>query len=131
MLTARLLPQFYLRWHYSAALARYWQVAANLLWFVTHFFSLALLVKTFFAPWRRLGESYPTGFRPSEFLAAFFVNFLMRLVGIIIRALMILVGLLVWAVAALGALAGFVLWLALPLVIAGLILVGLKLLLWP
>jgi hypothetical protein len=123
------LPLSYLGWHYTLALQDLAGIYRNILRFVYHFFSLPVLVRTIFAPWRRLGEAYPSGMLDiSGKLAAFFINSMMRLVGAIIRLWMILFGSLVWLLAAILGLVTFVLWLVLPpLLILGLIL-SLKLL---
>jgi len=79
------LVRAYIFWHYSAALGAWWQIYVNSLWFLFHFFSIPILFRTLFAPWRRLAESYPKGFSPKAVAETLLINFLMRLVGFIFR----------------------------------------------
>jgi len=83
----------YFKWHYSRAILEFTQVYKTLLKFVYNFFSIPILIKTFFSPWRRLGEAYPKDKMDFENMASTFViNSLMRLVGIFMRSLLILIG---------------------------------------
>ena len=77
----------YFFWHYSLALAAWWRIYGNLLWFLYHFFSLPIIIRTLFAPWRRLAEPYPKGFNPAATAETLVVNGLMRLIGLIIRSI--------------------------------------------
>ncbi|MBI2100113.1 MAG: hypothetical protein HYT48_02105 [Candidatus Vogelbacteria bacterium] len=111
------LPLHYLWWHYTLAL---WDLAIILrdLWlFLFRFFSLPTLVRTLLAPWRRLAESYPSGFNPQAVLEIVVVNTLMRLVGFIFRLVMIVISIIVLIAAAILGVIFFLLWLLSPLII--------------
>ena len=123
------LPLAYLGWHYTLALRDLGQLSTNLLTFVYRFFSLPTLAKTFFAPWRRLGETYKKGFYPGAWLETFILNSLMRLFGIFFRTILIISGSVVWLAALLVAVFAWVGWLLLPLVVPVLFFSGLHLLL--
>lgn len=122
------LPVHYLYWHYFLAWRDGWQIYRDLLWFVNHFFSINLLVKTWFSPWRRLGETYRGGFNLSAWLAALVINLTMRLVGIIARTALITVGVLSWLLVFLSGLVSVFIWLLLPLVLLGLLATAIYLL---
>lgn len=115
----------YLNWHYGKAvrsLSRVWQ---NLLFFVSEFFSLKLLFKNFFDPWKRMNDPYPKGFSFKKYLYAFLTNLIVRVVGMIMRAALIIIGLtacltliILYPVVLIG-------WLVLPLIVLALIGFGL------
>lgn len=125
------LPAIYLHWHYLKAPKNYFHIVHNLAWFLVHFFSIEILLRTLFSPWRRLGEEYKKGFRPGEFIETFLLNIIMRFTGAIIRLVFVAVGVVsvigVW----IGAVLFFVVWMLMPLVVAGLIIAGLALMIMP
>lgn len=122
-----ILPFDYLRWHYTLAWRDLILISRNFLWFSYHFFSLPVLVRTLFAPWRRLNEAYPVGFDLGGFLSALFINMLMRLIGFWLRTIMIIVGLAVCLLLFLFSLAVFIVWLFLPFLLLTAMLLGLVL----
>lgn len=111
-------------WYYTSALRNIVLVTGDFLWFWYHFFSLPVLTRTIFAPWRRLDENYAGGFNPSAALATLIVNTLMRLVGVIIRLLTILVGIIFLLVTLALMAAFFCLWFILPLLAPALFISG-------
>lgn len=118
----------YLYWHYTEALKDLWQHLKNFLWFVYHFFSIPVLFHTFFMPWRRMGESYPKGLDIAGFLSTFFINSLMRLVGVLMRFFLILMGLFCLFLTFSAGVVACVIWLALPWFAIILLFSGLRLL---
>ena len=85
----------YLRWHYGRAFADILVVWTNFFWFVLHFFSIPLLARTLFSPWKRLHEEYQLGFHPGVFFSSLIVNFIMRIVGAAARFIIIVMGMLI------------------------------------
>jgi hypothetical protein len=112
-----IVPQ-YIRWHYSRAIADYWRLTATLLWFFFYFFSIGLLLRTLFAPWRRLDEDGGIWFE------RVIVNTLMRGVGAIMRTIVILFGLIVLIGTGFLSLLFFIIWLLLPLFVLALLVQG-------
>jgi len=117
----------YVLWHYKtgmADLARAWK---DILIFVINFFSLPHLFATLATPYRRLSEKGGSGFNPRELLSRLFVNTVMRIVGFVIRLVIITIG--VFAVLIVLTLAPllFIFWLAAPLLILVLFLFGIAL----
>lgn len=123
------LPFAYLGWHYSIALKDFAVIARNSQVFLYHFFSLPILLRTFFSPWRRLGEGYKKGFYPGAWLETFILNLIMRLFGIFFRFWLVLLGFLALLVGLILIILSLVLWLILPFVIIVLFGAGLNLLL--
>lgn len=119
---------YYVVWHYSRSLRDSARFYLTFLWFVYNFFSIPILAGSLFAPWRRMGEAYHSGFNPSAFFSSLIVNTLMRIVGFCVRAVVILIGTIVLIATALLGLLGFFIWLALPLILVLLFLWGIALL---
>lgn len=123
MIVGRLLKSYFL-WHYSFALTAWWRIYGNCLWFLYHFFSVSILIRTLFSPWRRLAENYSSGFVPQVIAETLVVNTLMRLVGFTIRVSFLLFA---WCVIIGAFFLGWltlVLWLVAPLLIPFVFLIG-------
>lgn len=116
------LPR-YLIWHYSVALLDFARAATNLFWFLAHFFSLELIFKTFFVPWKRLGESQ------GAWVGRIVVNSAMRVIGVCMRLLLLACAAVSFALLTCAVIIAFALWLALPFVIIILLAVGIRALL--
>ena len=123
----------YLVWHYSRAIIEFSHIYKNILTFLFNFFSIPILVRSYFAPWRRMGEDYTKNiFIDFEDAAAVFVvNIIMRIVGIVMRTFIILFGLFFVTVVALFYPILLILWLLLPLILIVLVFLGFGLLFKP
>lgn len=89
----------------------------NFVLFVFHFFSISLLLRTWFQKFSRLGEEYKKGFDIESFFSTLIINTLMRIIGFLVRSVLILVGL--FCAVFVGVL-GFLLligWLLFPLLV--------------
>lgn len=105
----------YLYWHYTEAFKDMTRVWTNVLWFLASFFSLGLLLRTFFAPWRRIAETRKSGTFGVENIAEVIVtNTVMRVLGAVMRLCIIFVGALAILVVFWGGLALYLAWLLLP-----------------
>jgi hypothetical protein len=82
----------YLKWHYSQSLKDAVSIWWNFLAFFYHFFSIGILTRTFFKPWRRMKEYYGEGLEIGKLLESFIVNSVLRGVGIVLRTVIILIG---------------------------------------
>lgn len=119
----------YLIWHYSRALVEFSHIYKNIILFVYNFFSVPILLRSYFAPWRRMGEAYPKNvLNFSELFSVLLINLIMRSVGMVMRTIMIVAGLLVLAVILVLYPILIISWLLLPLFIIILILLGFGLL---
>jgi hypothetical protein len=92
----------------------------NYLAYAESSFSILLLVKTFFSPWRRYNWEYPKHVDVYQFFLALTSNIFSRFLGAIMRSVLIVVGALFYCATALIGLLILVAWILLPfLVLAG------------
>lgn len=111
-----------LSWWYGAGLRHQLRVAYG--WFDTilDYFSITLLLKSLFAPFRQISAGRVDGPLGVQ-MRAFFDRLISRCIGATVRAIIIFFGLIAIIVCAIGAIASLVAWLLAPLVpLAGLIL---------
>lgn len=129
-MNAPTLVGYYLIWHYGPAWVDLIRVGQNLLWFVYHIFSVPILIKTFFSPWKRLTEE-PKGNIITDtegVVEAFIVTTLMRIAGVIARACMLVVAVGLLAALSVAGLLLFVVWVVMPVIPPILFLLGVVLL---
>lgn len=115
-----LLPQLlvsYIGWHYTVAFVDMWRIYTNLSWFLFNFFSVRILLSTFFAPWKRLRES---GKGDEGALGALIINPITRFVGVLVRSVTVGTGLFSLLILLLFFFAAVVCWLLMPLILFGL-----------
>jgi len=116
----------YATWHYSTAIKEGFIIWKNFVWFLYHFFSIPLLLKTFFSRFQRMGESYQKGLAIGQNFSTFIVNTLMRIVGMGVRSIVIIFGLaIVVAVSVLGVVL-LALWLVLPFALLLAVIIGIS-----
>lgn len=109
----------YAKWHYSKGAKELVFFCSNILWFITHFFSFSLLIKTLFSPWRKMGESYGRGLDLGRIASTFIVNSLMRFVGFITRTVVLLVGFCVLLSVCIFDLVILLVWFFAPIILLG------------
>lgn len=100
------------------------RVVGNYLWFVANFFSLKLLARTLFSPWRRLSVSGGRG-KEDSFFGALAINTLMRLVGFGIRAATIVAGAVALFITVLISCLAALAWFVFPVIVFFLFFAGL------
>lgn len=115
----------YFKWHYSGALKDSFVVATNLIWFVSNLFSIGLLFRTLFAPWKRVTESHDREAGIEDYFATIAVNMMSRVVGAFIRLAVIAVGLLALLFSLVLTAAFYVVWLTAPALLPLMFLYGL------
>jgi len=89
----------------------------NFLKFGLNYFSVPLLLKTLFSPWRRYTWPYPKAFDIGKHFEIFFSNLISRILGFVLRVFLIFFGLLVEIFIIF---AGFIVllgWLVLPILL--------------
>jgi hypothetical protein len=111
----------YFAWHYSSAFREMFHVWKNLLWFVFRFFSIAQLLNSWFAPWKRItvdrGETWNL-----EDLAGFIVvGCISRIIGFVIRTAVICLGLTCLLITLIGGIGAYIFWIIAPAIIIGLV----------
>lgn len=114
----------YLGWHYSKALYSLTNVWKNFFIFISDFFSINLLLKNFFAPWKRMAENYPKIFELKKYIFTFIANTIVRIVGIIMRTFLILLSLICFLLLFFLYPFCLIIWLFLPLIVIFLIILG-------
>lgn len=120
----------YIIWHYTRAILEFSHIYKNILSFLLNFFSIPILVQSYFAPWRRMGEDYTKNIVTDleDVASVFVVNLIMRIVGMVMRTVIIVFGLLLVSVVALFYPVLLILWLILPLILVVLVMLGFGLL---
>jgi len=107
----------YIQWHYSHGVTNFIQISENLLRGVWRIFAIPTLFRTLLTPWSRLHEEYETGAGIEGWLGVFIVNSLMRIVGAVVRVVVIAFGLVSLIVSSLLFVAGLVVWLLWPVIL--------------
>lgn len=107
----------YVIWHFFDVPRSILSGWKNFLLFGLNYFSIFLLIKTLFSPWRRYQWSYGRGFDLGRYFEVFFSNLLSRILGAIIRIFLIFIGLVAEVLIVLIGLLVFMGWLILPLLL--------------
>lgn len=118
----------YFRWHYTKAFVELYLVWLNFLWFVVHFFSIPQLLTSLIAPWRRMIEQRTKGGDFEDFAGYIIINLLSRVVGAIMRSIVIICGLLCLTIVIVLGGTTLLLWVFMPALAVGSILTGIALL---
>lgn len=119
----------YIEWQFidsSRGILRAWR---NCLKFNLNYWSVVLLLKTFFSHWRRYEYSYGKGFDFKKYFEVFTFNMISRVLGAIMRSFLIVFGLLTEIFIILAGLSVFLFWIFLPFLIILSLWAGIKVLL--
>jgi len=106
---------YYILWHYTKAWSDLFRTIGNYFWFISNFFSINLLLRTLFSPWRRLSVSGGRGGEES-FFGALIINTIMRFVGFFARIIIIVFGVIALIITVVLSLLAILIWLLLPVV---------------
>ena len=115
----------YFKWHYSKAIVSLTKIWKNFLYFLFEFFSIQLLFKNFFDPWKRMTDNYPKSFNLKKYFYAFLANIIIRLVGMLMRLALIIIGLVACLLLIIAYPVAVAIWLLLPLIVIYLLSTGL------
>ena len=107
----------WLSWQFFDVPKEILKVWKNFLKFNLNYFSVPLLIKTFFSPWRKYRMSYGKGFDIGRYIEVFFSNLLFRTLGAIMRSFLIILGLLVEIFIIFCGIIIFLGWLILPILL--------------
>ena len=108
-------------WHYFEMSNNLLDAWKNFLVFNLNYFSIPLLLNTFFSPGRRYKWNYPRGFDIKQYFETFISNLVSRILGAICRVVLILIGIVSEIFVFLFGSVIFLIWLILPvLLLAGL-----------
>lgn len=117
----------WLRWQCIESPRALIKIIGNFLRFNLSFFSIPLLLKTLFYPWRKYHESYGRGFDVKRFFSALSFNTISRILGAIIRIILIVIGGLTELFLLILGLVVFVVWVSSPLLLLMILIFGLYL----
>lgn len=114
-------------WWYGEGLVQSFQIALAIIGKIADFFSLETLVKTWLAPWKN-DVTAAQNLSLGDQLKIWQMNFVSRLVGFVVRTIIIAVSIVLIGITALGG--GLVLgvWLLIPLLVVLLPVLGVRLL---
>lgn len=113
---------YVLSWWYGNGLVGRFKIIKNRLQVTVDFFSISLLIRTLFAPYKQISAEQVDGSIDVK-IRAFFDKLLSRIIGAVIRLFMVIFGLVALAVQTIISGIILIIWLVLPLVpIAGLII---------
>jgi len=104
----------YLEWHFldvSKGILHAWQ---NCLRFNLNHWSVPLLLKTWFSPWRRYKYDYGKGFSFGKYFEVFTFNMSSRIIRAIMRTVLIILGLSTEVLVFFSGAIVFLTWLVLP-----------------
>lgn len=96
----------------------------NFVWFTQHFFSLPTLVSTLFSPWKRM-KIEKGGALSTNFFEDLLVNIIMRIVGAVVRIILITIGLVFLSIVVVLGIITFVFWFIAPIAVVVLFIYGL------
>ena len=110
------------KWHFIEMPKFLLQVWKNYLMFASNYFSVILLLKTFFYPWKKYNWKYPRSFNIQEFFNTFISNTFSRLLGALMRIILIIAGIFLQIFIIIIGAVIFAFWVIMPvLVIIGLL----------
>jgi hypothetical protein len=107
----------FLLWYFLEVPKKILKAWGNFLRFNLEYFSIPLLLRTLFSHWRRYQWSYPRGFDLPKYLEVFFSNLISRLLGIILRIVLIFICLLGEILILVSGAIIFIGWFALPVLL--------------
>lgn len=118
----------YIEWHFLDVAKGILKAWRNFLLFNLNYFSVPLLLKTFFSPWRKYKESYGRGLDIKKYFEAFASNMISRVLGAIVRSFLIIIGIAFEIFILFAGLIVFLAWIILPLLLIGGLYYGIKIL---
>ena len=105
----------FLAWHYTKGINYYVKSWLSTVDWFTHYFSLPLLLKTLFSPWKRMIVVDTTpGFNFQKKFEAFTFNLVSRGVGAMVRFILFWIGLILIIFGFIGGAIGLVFWVIMP-----------------
>lgn len=120
----------YLIWQFIDSPKQVLKAWGNFLYFNFNFFSVPLLLKTFFSHWHKYSLSYGKSFSPWLWVEAFVFNMFSRTIGVILRTFFIIIGIIIELLIVVIGLFVFLSWIVSPLLIVLGVIIGFKLILF-
>jgi len=111
----------YLSWHFFDMPKNILRAWKNFLWFTLNYFSVPMLITSFFSHWHKYYYPYGRAWDLWRYFEAFVFNTFSRIIGVILRTLLIITGIILEIAVILIGAAILIVWLLLPfLLLAGL-----------
>jgi len=107
----------YVWWHFFEMPKNILKGWINYLRFGLNYFSVGLLFKTLLSPWRNYKWFYPKAFDIGKYFEVAFSNLISRVLGLIPRSVLIVVGIVCEVFILLAGFVVFVIWLVLPILL--------------
>ncbi|MBU0569170.1 hypothetical protein KKB40_00120, partial [Patescibacteria group bacterium] len=105
----------FLAWYYTKGLEYYIDSWLSTFDWVNHSFSLPLLLKTLFAPWKRLIDvDRSPGFNLQKKFEVFTFNIISRCIGAVVRLILFWTGIVLIILTFLAGVTGLIFWTLLP-----------------
>jgi hypothetical protein len=105
----------FLQWWYSRGWGRFSKMLLDKLRGMADFFSITLLIRTLFAPFRQISSQDVTEGGPAAYIANFFDKLLSRVIGMIVRLMILIFGMITIVIEAVLSLALVIVWPTIPL----------------
>jgi len=105
-------------WHFYEMPRFLLEVWKNYILFALNYFSLLTLLRSFFSPWRRYRWVYPKGFDIAGFFNTLISNTFSRILGAMMRIVLIVFGILFQIFVLFAGLIIFLLWILVPFAVA-------------
>jgi hypothetical protein len=118
----------YINWHFIEAVKDIFLAWRNFLVFGLEYFSVPTLVRTFFSHWHRYYYSYGDKWNPQRWIEAFTFNSMSRIIGAMLRVVLIFTGILFEFLIIFLGLIVILFWITAPIIVVVLFLTGLGLL---
>jgi len=110
----------WLIWHFIEMPKFLLGVWNNYILFALNYFSLPILLKSLFSPWRRYRWNYPKWYEVTEFLSTLASNVFSRILGAMVRVVLIVIGILFQIFVIVSGFIVILLWILIPFfIIAG------------
>ena len=119
----------WIRWHYGLGTKGLIRILFNFIEFALHMFSVPQLLPTIFSPWKGIGWQAPgKAWYSSATFEAISGNIISRVLGAMVRSVMIILGVLLAVFVAVCCVILLAAWLLAPVIIVWLFIQGIRLL---
>jgi hypothetical protein len=102
----------------------------NFLRFNLDYFSIPVLLRTYFSYWRKYSSSYGRGFNMGRYFETFIFNMMSRIIGAILRTFFIILGLISELFIIIAGAAALLVWLVSPLILIFGLFLGIKMIIF-
>ncbi len=104
-------------WHYTQGVKNFFRIWKNYLEFFWYRYSIGRFAKTLFSPWKRdISRVGERGFRPILFVQALMLNIITRIIGSLVKSVVIIIGLTLESLVIILGTLLLIIWLLAPLV---------------